>query len=285
MKCDGYLLLDSCLACCYAASRWIESFSQEKQFKGIGVRENVPSPSILQRRKNFHTKHAGVTQLTEAMCEELTELYQGLDETEKAMIHLAGIPKYSISSVQNTIFLGHDINGSKARKWMMSNSWKQDCILFTHLGQILHPWWFEWKNTRILNVHSAVLPYARGMYSIENIAATQDLDLFRRAAGITIHYMDRGVDTGPIIRAERIRDPFRFDSIWELKGYTYLLGYRLYLDTAKHILFDSETMPVGVVGDPQLRGTNFRTKDWTEEQKRRAVEGYLGMKRRSATGV
>ncbi|NES69686.1 MAG: hypothetical protein F6K24_32965 [Okeania sp. SIO2D1] len=73
----------------------------------------------------------------------------------------------------------------------------------------------------MVNCHSAVLPYARGMHCIENLAIYKNINQFRQAAGVTIHYVDEGVDTGSIIRTERIVDPFCFNSIWDLKGYIY----------------------------------------------------------------
>ena len=176
---EFYLLVDSCLCCCYAVSMWVEKFDKKEQFKGILVREDKPSEEMLKQRNEFHKKYAYQKELTEGMCRELVQLYGSFDETEKAMISLFGVPKYSIT---------------------------------------------------------------------------------------------------PDYRTERIIDPFRFNSIWELKGYTYMIGYNLYVEMAQHIILSLETTPVGIVGDPNLRGPNFRTKDLTKEQKRRAEEGYLSMK-------
>ena len=243
------------------------------------MREDSPSDSVLKHRDNFHMRHAGQKIFTEEMTEELFQLYNGIDsEAERAMINLFGLPRYSVSSSPDTVFLGRNINGESARKWMTENYPDSRPFIFSHLGQIVDPWWPEITENRLLNVHSAVLPYARGIYSIENIAAMKDAELFRKSAGITIHFIDQGVDTGPIVRTERIVDPFRFNSIWELKGYAYMTGYRLYSEIAEHIIFNQETIPVGTAGDPRLRGTNFRASSMTEEQKRRAEEGYLAMK-------
>lgn len=279
MKREFYLLVDSCLCGCYAVSRWIEEFDKKGQFKGILVREDRPSEAILKQRNEFHKKYANHKELTDEMCRELARLYGSFDETEKAMINLFGVPKYSTTHDSDTVFLGRNINGELAKNWLTKTCHDYQPFIFTHIGQIFKPWWLEITGDRLLNVHSAVLPYARGIYSIENVAALKDIDQFKKATGITIHFIDQGVDTGPIIRTERIINPFRFNSIWELKGYTYMLGYNLYIETAQRIIFSTETIPVGTVGDPNLRGPNFRTKDWTEEQKHRSEQGYLSMKK------
>jgi phosphoribosylglycinamide formyltransferase-1 len=279
MKKEFYLLIDSCFVCCYAATMWLEEFQNKEEFKGILVREDKPSESVMKRRIDFHANHADQRELSEEMCCDLAQLYGSFDETDRAMAEMFGIPKYSVTHDSKTVFMGDDINGESAKAWLMKNCSNSQPFIFTHLGQILKSFWLEFTDNNLFNVHSAVLPYARGIYSIENVAALNDIDLFKRAAGVTIHLIDQGVDTGPIIRAERILNPFSFDSIWELKAYTFMIGYRLYAETAKRIIFDSSTVPVAIVADPNLRGPSFRAKDFTMEQKQLSEKNYLSMKK------
>ncbi|HLD32366.1 MAG TPA: phosphoribosylglycinamide formyltransferase [Candidatus Peribacteraceae bacterium] len=64
---------------------------------------------------------------------------------------------------------------------------------------IFSPWFIQqWRN-RIINVHPALLPHygGKGMYGAhvhEAVLATGDSE-----SGISIHLMDEGVDTGPIL--------------------------------------------------------------------------------------
>ncbi|MEA5550020.1 formyltransferase family protein [Anabaena cylindrica UHCC 0172] len=275
---EFYLVTDSSIACCYLVSKWIDNFSGLQNFKGILVKEEIPSDQIQQEKKSFHKKYAGQKNITDEIQKKILELYPDFDDTEKAMIAMYGIPKYSTIEYAKTIFIGSDINGEYARNWLIETCKYSVPLFFTSVCQILKPWWIEIAKSQVLNVHSAVLPYARGMYAIENFAALKDIHKFRKAAGSTIHYIDAGVDTGPIIMVERIVNPFRFNSIWELKGYTYMNGFDLYIKTAKHILTSKETILVGVVHDPKLRGPNFYRKDFTLEKCRQAEEGYLSMK-------
>ena len=130
----------------------------------------------------------------------------------------------------------------------------------------------------MFNCHTAVLPYARGMYAIENLAINKNINQFRQATGVTIHYVDEGVDTGSVIRTERIVDPFRFDSISDLKGYLYVTEFDLYVKTTQDILNNNETIPTGIAPDPKLLGPNFRIKNLTQEKQIQAENSYLWMK-------
>lgn len=59
---------------------------------------------------------------------------------------------------------------------------------------ILSPWFVgQWKN-RIINVHPALLPKHPGAHGIADALKAGD-----DVSGMTIHFIDEGVDTGPII--------------------------------------------------------------------------------------
>ena len=55
--------------------------------------------------------------------------------------------------------------------------------------KLINPYW-----KRIVNIHPALLPKFPGTNAIERSYKSTDKKL-----GITIHYVDRGIDTGPII--------------------------------------------------------------------------------------
>lgn len=54
----------------------------------------------------------------------------------------------------------------------------------------------NWEN-RILNIHPSLLPKYPGNHGIKESFNSGDLEL-----GVTIHYVDQGMDTGPIIFQE-----------------------------------------------------------------------------------
>ena len=63
---------------------------------------------------------------------------------------------------------------------------------------ILSPWFVgQWKN-RILNVHPALLPKYPGGHAIDDA-----LDAGETETGMTIHWIDEGVDTGKIVEQKK----------------------------------------------------------------------------------
>jgi len=273
-----YLLIDTSIICSYLVSKWVHAFGDLSGFQGVIVKEDPQSEKLINARQDFHERYFSVNHLTDESYQALTELYPSLDRTEQAMIEDYGVAKYSATGYQKTIFIGDNLNGSRAKKWLTEISESSAPSIFVCASQILKSWWIDLTQSQIFNCHSAVLPYARGMYAIENMAIQEDINQFSKAAGSTVHYLDRGVDTGAIIRAQRIINPFQFDSIWHLKAHSYLLGFDLYVKTAQDILADSQTIPVGTVVNPESLGPNFRAKEFTPEKQRQAEKSYLSMK-------
>ena len=52
---------------------------------------------------------------------------------------------------------------------------------------------------RIINIHPSLLPKFSGLEAIERAFASGD-----EVTGVTIHYVDEGVDTGPIIKQNKV---------------------------------------------------------------------------------
>lgn len=273
-----YLLIDSSIICSYLVEKWIKCFENRPGFQGILVKEEVQSEKLVEARKFFHKKYASHKQLTEEVYQEITDLYPELDLTEKAMIAQYGVSNYSTTEHPQTIFLGDNLNGEYAKNWLMEAARDSPPFIFCSVSQILKSWWIELTKSQLFNCHTAVLPYARGLHSIENMAILKDINKFQQAVGFTIHYIDEGVDTGSIIRAQKIVDPFNFNSIWELKGYTYVKEFELFVQTAQEILGNNGIIPAGISVDPKLLGPNFRAKNFTPEKQKQAEEAYLAMK-------
>lgn len=279
MSFSFFLVTEASFHASYLITRWIEAFECVEGFRGIVVREE-PMPEEEQRaRELFHHQYQGQMHLSNAAMQQLRASYPDLSETEQAMISLFGVSRHSVTHYPGTVCLGFDLNAPQARQWLVEVCAAPDHpFLFVFLDQILEPWWIELSGSRIINGHSAVLPYARGMFAIENVAISQSVEAFKRAAGATVHYIDSGIDTGPIIRAERLIDPFRFGSIWEQKGYTFSIVFDLLIQVAKGMCERPDTIPVGTSTAPALRGRNFNRRDFTQGARQRAERGYLKMK-------
>ena len=64
---------------------------------------------------------------------------------------------------------------------------------------LLRPQFFEVFGRRVVNTHSAPLPAFPGAHPIEDVLAA---GVDETAA--TVHWVDEGIDTGPVIRAEPV---------------------------------------------------------------------------------
>ena len=82
----------------------------------------------------------------------------------------------------------------------------------------------------IINVHPSLLPKYKGMNAIK-----QALDDSAQYTGVTIHYVDEGMDSGSIIKQNiiKINDNDTEDT---LKDRLQKIEHRLYPDTIKSIL-------------------------------------------------
>ncbi|NER00817.1 MAG: hypothetical protein F6K30_29675 [Cyanothece sp. SIO2G6] len=278
-----YLLTDASVLCSYLTSHWLAKFAEHPGFCGIVVREKRPNELILQARRTFHTQYANQNGLSNTQWQELTKLYPAISDAEqatiRAMVNQYGLCPHAVTHHPDTIFLDQDVNSEHGRQWLQSITLTSPPPwLFSCIGQIFKSWWIDALPGYLINSHTAVLPYARGIYTIENIAATQDIPAFRQAVGFSTHYIDAHVDTGAIIRTERIVDPFRFKTLWDLKAYIYMSSFDCYIETATAMIQHPGTVPAGIVPDPALRGRNFKSKDFSGMKKHEAEAGYLAMK-------
>lgn len=88
--------------------------------------------------------------------------------------------------------------------------WAPDLIIFTG-GNILRKQLLDVPRLSVLNIHLGLLPEIRGMSSPEWSL------LNHVPVGITIHYMDAGIDTGPILQRSELPDVNRSKSLSDLR--------------------------------------------------------------------
>ncbi|HEY1316983.1 MAG TPA: phosphoribosylglycinamide formyltransferase [Gaiella sp.] len=95
---------------------------------------------------------------------------------------------------------------------------------------ILRPVFFETFGGRIVNTHSAPLPEFPGAHPIEDVLAA---GIPETAA--TVHWVDEGVDTGPVIRAVRV--PVEVDDTPEtLRARVQAVEHRLLPDVVRELV-------------------------------------------------
>ena len=81
--------------------------------------------------------------------------------------------------------------------WLTSRG--VDWVVLAGYMQLLTPAFLDRFPDRVINVHPALLPSFPGAHPIEDALAAGV-----RETGATVHYVDEGVDTGPVIVQERV---------------------------------------------------------------------------------
>jgi phosphoribosylglycinamide formyltransferase 1 len=88
---------------------------------------------------------------------------------------------------------------------------------------------FDYYGGRIVNTHSAPLPEFPGAHPIEDVLAA---GVDETAA--TVHYVDEGIDTGPVIAAERV--PVRAgDTVETLRARVQSVEHRLLPEVVREL--------------------------------------------------
>lgn len=82
---------------------------------------------------------------------------------------------------------------------------------------------------KIINIHPSLLPAFPGVDAI-----TQALDYGVKLTGCTIHFVDEGMDTGPII-AQKAVEIANYKDIQELTLKIHEIEHELYLKVIKHL--------------------------------------------------
>lgn len=273
-----FLVTEGAFHASYLVAKWLGTEESDRVSGHVLVREEA-NLALLKDRHAFHSAHAGQRDLDAPEMNRLRSLYPELSSTEEAMIRAFGVPALPSSVPDGVRQVGLDLNSERLRSWLgHTASTDGKPFLFVFLDQILAPWWIDRTEGRVVNAHSAVLPFARGMYAIEQVAAMGDEERFEKAAGATLHYVDHGVDTGPVIRAQRLRDPFSYESIWHCKGASFMTAYDLLTDLARSLAGRSDGVPVGI-DLSHLGGTDFKRAAFDEERRLAAESGYLRFKK------
>ncbi len=107
---------------------------------------------------------------------------------------------------------------------------RADLIILAGFMRILtSPFVDRFKN-RIVNIHPSLLPRYPGAHAIEQSFSSGDTEL-----GITIHYVDHGLDSGPII-ARRSFNRHGNESLTEIEGRIHALEHLFYPEIVRSLL-------------------------------------------------
>jgi phosphoribosylglycinamide formyltransferase 1 len=96
-----------------------------------------------------------------------------------------------------------------------------DLLVLAGFMEVLTPEFIRRFAGRIINVHPALLPAFPGFRAIE-----QALDYGVKVGGVTIHFVDEGVDTGPVLLQEAFDLPYHRD-IAKIEERVHQIEHRL----------------------------------------------------------
>ena len=77
-----------------------------------------------------------------------------------------------------------------------------ELVVLAGYMQLLSPGFLERFRGRVINVHPALLPAFPGLHAVE-----QALEYGVKVFGVTVHFVDNGVDTGPVILQRAVELP------------------------------------------------------------------------------
>jgi phosphoribosylglycinamide formyltransferase-1 len=81
-----------------------------------------------------------------------------------------------------------------------------DLVVLAGFMELLTPTFIRRFPGRIVNIHPALLPSFAGLRAV-----AQALEYGVRIAGVTVHFVDEGMDSGPIILQEALELPYHRD--------------------------------------------------------------------------
>lgn len=113
-----------------------------------------------------------------------------------------------------------------------------DYLILAGYMRLIGPTILREYEGRIINIHPSLLPAFPGKDAIG-----QALDARAKETGVTVHYVDEGMDTGPVIAQESVRI-YENDTEESLKKRIQIVEHRLYPSVLKE-LFQQEHLNIG----------------------------------------
>jgi phosphoribosylglycinamide formyltransferase 1 len=113
-----------------------------------------------------------------------------------------GIARAEAAGVATAVFpldayASRDERDNAMAEWLTSQG--VEWVVLAGYMHLLRPSFLDRFPERVINVHPALLPQFPGAHPIEDALAAGV-----RETGATVHYVDHGVDTGPVILQERV---------------------------------------------------------------------------------
>lgn len=106
------------------------------------------------------------------------------------------------AGIPTAVFAAEDYPDREARdeamaRWLLRRG--VELVVLAGYMHLLRPCFFEVFGRRVVNTHSAPLPAFPGPHPIEDVLAAGVAE-----TAATVHWVDEGIDTGRVIRAEPV---------------------------------------------------------------------------------
>jgi phosphoribosylglycinamide formyltransferase 1 len=137
------------------------------------------------------------------------------------------------AGIETGVFAADDYENREARDEAMA-AWLEErgvtLVVCAGYMQLLRRPFFDRYGGRIVNTHSAPLPEFPGAHPIEDVLAAGV-----RESAATVHYVDEGIDTGPVIVAERV-PVLEGDTAETLRTRVQAVEHRLLPETVRTLI-------------------------------------------------
>ena len=140
------------------------------------------------------------------------------------------------AGIETAVFDAADY-GSREERDVALAQWLQSrgaelvvCAGYMHLFR--KPF-FDYYAGRIVNTHPAPLPEFPGAHPVEDVLAA-GVD----ATAATVHYVDEGIDTGPVIAASKV-PVYPDDTIQSLRDRVQAVEHRLLPEVVRELIGDT----------------------------------------------
>ena len=146
------------------------------------------------------------------------------------------------AGIETAVFDANDYESREERdvvlaEWLVSRG--VDLVVCAGYMHLFRKPFFDYYGGRIVNTHSAPLPSFPGAHPIEDVLAA---GVSETAA--TVHYVDEGIDTGPVIAVEKI--PVKPDDTTEtLRARVQAVEHRLLPQTVRELITPSDKVSQG----------------------------------------
>ncbi len=137
----------------------------------------------------------------------IDRLHAGAPDVEVAVV-VSNVPgalaleRAERADIPTAIFPLDDYAGREARDRAMADALEAggvELVVLAGYMQLLTPQFLERFPHRVINLHPALLPSFPGEHGIEDAVR-----FGAKVTGVTVHFVDAGVDTGPVIRQEAL---------------------------------------------------------------------------------